>query len=369
MGDEENGPMTFRPKIDEDENGPMSFMQKLTVAKANAVSSAKSVTDSVSDWGKNVGSQVGGALSDAGTALADKATGAGNDIKNAFNDAKGLVGKQTISNKKTLTKWEVKQDEILEALFPIGRPCKFNQAIDQYHRFGNYLRSKMSVIDLLPVDYGIEYKRMIEMLKADNEGQFTSIYNFGYGKDNGLLKSNITIFKNICEYHGLKPYTGIRLFTTDDTTTSETIQVQYKDKTFQGFADKLTEGAAPYRDFASSIMGSKSKSFMTNVSNTAIKTAKELTDKSGAKGKLADFIGGAIGVATDMVMEGNRMTFPKIWQNTTYHNNLSANIRLVSPYGHPKAIKEFIMKPLSYLILLAAPRTKDGLTYGGFAVV
>jgi len=58
------------------------------------------------------------------------------------------------------------------------------------------------------------------------------------------------------------------------------------------------------------------------------------------------------------------MTFPKIWQSTTYSGNLSVNIRLVSPYGHPKAVKEFILKPLSYLLLLAAPRTANGVTYG-----
>jgi len=60
-----------------------------------------------------------------------------------------------------------------------------------------------------------------------------------------------------------------------------------------------------------------------------------------------------------------KMTFSeRFGSQLHYSGNLSVNIRLVSPYGHPKAVKEFILKPLSYLLLLAAPQTTNGVTYG-----
>jgi hypothetical protein len=86
---------------------------------------------------------------------------------------------------------------------------------------------------------------------------------------------------------------------------------------------------------------------------------------AGVAPGIRDLLKSVAAVGSDIVMKGNKMTFPKIWQSTTYNGHLSVNVRLVSPYGHPKAIKEFIMKPLSYLILLAAPQTINGVTYGG----
>ena len=288
-------------------------------------------------------------------------------VNKAFSNVRDLVTGQTKTNEKIpriANEWKVIDEDY--KLFRIGRPCKFNSIVDRNQRFGNYLRSKMSVIDLVPVDYAIDFAHMADMVagkswddKQDLKKKVATIYSYGYDKQ-------IAVYKRICAYHGLDEYCGIRLYTTDDTTANDTIQVQYKDSTFQGLSDSLSSFGQQYRDIANSAMGSNMRPLFTDkVRATAIKTVGNVTEKMGGGEALQDLMKNMTSVITDIGLTGNKMTFPKIWQSSTYNGNLSVNVRLISPYGHPKAVKEFIMKPLSYLVLLAAPQTMNGVTYGG----
>lgn len=310
---------------------------------------------SLSTFGENAKTVLSTGVSSLGTSAAETAS----KIGEAFSDSKGFVKDKSDQNKESLTPTPWQADKSQNDLFAMGRPCRFNQTIDPQRRFGNYLRSKMSVIDLIPVDYGVDFTRMADMITKDKGTLSEGIYSLGY-------EIKIKLYKALCDYHGLKPYAGVRLYTTDDTTASDTIQVQYKDSTFQGLTDKMTEFGQGFRNVTQSVLGeAKSNEFVDSTQGTIHNTTKKLSAEFGATSGLSELLAGISNVASDMVMSGNKMTFPKIWQSSSYNGNLSVNVRLISPYGHPKAIKEFIMKPLSYLLLLAAPQTVNGITYGG----
>jgi len=193
----------------------------------------------------------------------------------------------------------------------------------------------------------------------ESAGDMANMFNLGY-------KDQINIYGRILKYHGLSDnYAGIRLYTTDDTTANDTIQISYKDSTFQGDANAVSEIGQGMKDVAGSLFGSDKAEFQKKVVAATTEASGKMAGIAGAGPTTQQLIKDLTSVAGDMIVSGNKMTFPKIWQSTTYAGNLSVNIRLVSPYGHPKAIKEFILKPLSYLILLAAPQTINGVTYGG----
>jgi hypothetical protein len=326
--------------------------------------------DKAKQWGAGAVTSIQTSASNAAGAAINTATTISKKFGDAFSSAIGLVTDQTTTNEKTLTELsQTMMDAYRKTgkdLFPIGRPCKFNEQIDKYQRFGNYLRTKMSVIDLIPVDYGFDFTRMAKIVglqkgevDSKSAGDMANMFSLGY-------KDQINIYGRILKYHGLSDeYAGIRLYTTDDTTANDTIQIGYKDSTFQGISNAMSEVGQNIKDLAGSLFGSDTKEFQKKVVAASEEGAKKITETVGGGPGVQQLVKDLTNVASDMIVSGNKMTFPKIWQSTTYAGNLSVNIRLVSPYGHPKAVKEFILKPLSYLILLAAPQTINGVTYGG----
>ncbi|MDD4081910.1 MAG: hypothetical protein PHD05_00850 [Sphaerochaetaceae bacterium] len=250
-------------------------------------------------------------------------------------------------------------------LFFIGRTCRFSPHIDKQHRFSNYLRNKMSVVDLIPVDYKIDFRKFWEMVQGKTNAPDTKAKEIG-NIFTVQYSENIAVFKRICEHHGLdNKYVGLRLYTTDESTANDNIQIDYKDSSFKGIMDPLVEFGQSARDFAHSLAGSEFKNFTDDLTGLSVDTAGKLADKFNVNAGLKNIMENVAAIGSDIILKGNKMTFPKIWQETTYTNSMSLNIKLISPYGHPAAVKEFIIKPLSYLIILSAPQTLNGVTYGG----
>lgn len=322
----------------------------------------------VSDFGGKVKESIigKGSVKDtlASSSAVKSVTDAGKTAGKAFMDATGLVQDQSKSDQKP-----PKEPEKIKAvtekyeLVHIGKPSNFTDVHDEGQRFGNYLKSKMSVIDLIPVDYHLKFDRMAQQIKENTpaeKGSSAIADLFGIGYD-----VKMKLYKKICKHHGLKEYAGIRLYTTDDSTANDTINVTYKDSWFKQGADKLTEFGQTLRDLFMSSTGTMASDLTPKI-NERVKTfATEAGEGIGiANHPILALLSEAAGVVTDVVLGGNKLTFPKIWQDTTYNGHLSINIRLVSPYGHPAAVKEFILKPLAYLIILAAPSTTTGITFG-----
>jgi len=331
---------------------------------------ADSIFNKAKQWGAGAVQSLQKSATNAVSGISGTASTISKKFGDAFSNSTGYVTKKTTTNEKTLTELSKTMMDAFRKtgydLFPIGRPCKFNERIDQYQRFGNYLRTKMSVIDLIPVDYGFDFTRMAKIvglqkgeITPDSAGDMANMFSLGY-------KDQINIYGRILKYHGLSDeYAGVRLYTTDDTTANDTIQIGYKDSTFQQVANSMSEVGQNMKDIAGSLFGSEKAEFQKKVVAASEEGAKKIAETTGAGPGIQQLVKDLTSVASDMIVSGNKMTFPKIWQSTTYSGNLSVNIRLVSPYGHPKAVKEFILKPLSYLILLAAPQTINGVTYGG----
>lgn len=328
--------------------------------------------DKVSAWGAGATASIATSASN----LTTTAVSTAGSLSKAFQDASGLVVDQTNTNLKPLKKFDNKwvlsaQNNDLKELFPIGIPARFNKVVDPYNRFGNYLRSKMSVIDLIPVDYKMDFKKLTDIISSQKEAEkssskakkeIDSIFEIGYGQTG----SKIELFQKLCEHHGLPSnYAGIRLYTTDDTTSNDSISIQYKDSTFQGLTDGLSNTFQSFRDIANSVLGSTTKEYADKATAAAAEASKQVVAEVGGNEAMQKLTESMTAIAGDILMKGNKMTFPKIWQSTSYSGQLSVNIKLMSPYGHPEAIKEFILKPLSYLLLLAAPQTINGVTYGG----
>ena len=246
------------------------------------------------------------------------------------------------------------------SLFTIGKPVGFNNIIDPQKRLSSYIRTKMSVIDLIPCEYSMDFTKMQETAKGQNPVG-GGLYKISYDK-------NIKIYQKLQNYYGLNisdTKSGIRLYTTDDTTAIDSFNIQYKPSIFQGPVDSLGELTRNIREIGSSVFSNFEPSMRDLASKGGGFITGGLNKVSPNTGGYNKAFGEIVQSTLEILVKGNRVSFPKIWQNTSHQSTISTVIKLVSPYGSPKAIYEFIIKPLTYLILLAAPQTTDGFSYGG----
>ena len=246
------------------------------------------------------------------------------------------------------------------SLFEIGRPCILPEKIDPKARICNLIRTKMCTLDLIPCRYSINLAQTASA--SDLSGLIPHIE----------YKDAVDEFGEDCLAYGLpKKFVGLRLLTTDDTQANDAIMNSRGGKNFfQGLADTANDLFSPISSFAAST-GTQ------NLPQSAAATSQLGSALGAAAGGVAGMIGDGnlrenVTRATesltqklaDSAINGYRYSFPSIWSDSSYSPNITTNLKLLSPYGHPDAIRKFIIEPLMYLIILASPKTKDGMAYG-----
>lgn len=248
----------------------------------------------------------------------------------------------------------------IDNLKEIGKPNGFPINVDPMQRIKNYYTKKMNTIDIIPCQYKIELSKAYESTK---QGDIVK----------GLLPKiefdeSIKEYKKICELYDLEPYEGVRIATTDDTQASDQITNQYSSNVIQQFMDKMSNIGKTLKDvgqyfFSPSEVSDAIKSGTTKgvegagkILSSSLGINMSATQQKNIESSLQ-----SIG---EVLLKGNKVSLPKIWSTSEYHPGLTLMVKLVSPYGHPKAIKKFIIEPLAYLIILASPKTPDGVSYG-----
>jgi len=251
--------------------------------------------------------------------------------------SKGLV--QKIEGKYATSNDEVTVGE----LGKIGKPCVYHHTIDPDHRVSEFFKTRMNIVDLLPCHYKMDFSKITESDK-DSSGLVPQV----------VYNEAMSNYKQTCGSYGLPSKSGIRVYTIDDTQASDSISNNLKENYFQTGVNKFSEMGSPIRQMLKSVDSN-------SIDRLTDEVSKKLNTKVGEGGGAASKLYSA---AKDIVVKGHRITLPSIWKDSSYTPNFTANIRLASPYGHPKAVKEFVIKPLMYLLILASPETSDGVSYG-----
>jgi len=251
-------------------------------------------------------------------------------------------------------------------LYEIGKPSKFNDNIDQFGRYGNYIKSKMNVLDLIPCDYSINIIKAGTVGDVIRGGINSLKYHISY-------TSAIANFKRICANYGIKSKpAGIRIFTTDDTTSSDELKNSFSqsilESAIEGVSSKfkrmetIRHFGQSVSSVADEILAAGTKS-LVGMSSTGLGLLAGFYSESAGE-TVKQFSEGLMSSVADVIVNGHTLSLPKTWNDSSYSPNLSCVIKLVSPYGSPKAIKQFIIEPLLVLSLMAMPRTNDGISFG-----
>ena len=226
----------------------------------------------------------------------------------------------------------------------IGNTVFMNKHIDQELRMSSYIRASMPIIDLIPI------KQTINVMNISTNNINAVTFDF---------TSAISQFKRTCRSYGLDQFDGLRVYCTDETVIQDEFSNQFNESYISSIINNLSNKAASFK-YINALSGmQKSETNVNSAVQNAINTIASTAEKvaGGAAGQV-------VRTASDIILKGERLSLPKVWQDSTYNPAISMNIKLVSPYGHPTAIKRFIIKPLAYILALVSPITDNGLTYG-----
>ena len=260
----------------------------------------------------------------------------------AADTAKSLVGDQQVGS------YSVEE---------IGKPFRFADSVDPQERAYRFLASRMNCVDIYPCNYAQSYLY---------DGKGKSLFKYGLGYEKAMER-----YRQMCSFYlGDGSPSALRIFLTDDTTTTDGIQTQYTENFFQKLADGLSNALQGFTNIASSLGSSALNDGVDKLLNEGIDTGKIVGDVSnglGLSGPNKDMLGGIVEglkAGAKIVLKGQKISLPKIWQNSSYASSFSVSTKLYSPYGSPKAIKKYIIRPLILILLMGIPQSDDMVSYG-----
>ncbi|MFW6219374.1 MAG: hypothetical protein ACOC1K_03730 [Nanoarchaeota archaeon] len=267
------------------------------------------------------------------------------EIHNQSNQME--VNSNLDSGKKTASNTQEKAGPIDTNIINIGRPYSFRPEVDATGTVKSLLEKKMGIVEIVPCkwQYPVTDKDSTKVLP---QVQF---------------QEAIQVFKDCCGSYGLNPmYSGVRLHLTDKTASTDDITNSYDINMFQEKIDSMRTGIRALQ--AARNFGKLTQSAVSDPMSAAKQATSNIDSSAKEFVKQNQGTSNAAETIAELVLMGNKLSFPKIWRDSDYNPNININVRLFSPYGHPEAIKKFIVEPLCYIILLCSPKTGDGLTYG-----
>ena len=233
----------------------------------------------------------------------------------------------------------------------IGRPIGIRSQLDYNNILKNRILSKMSIIDLVPVDAGVDFIKAVDAaLKGNVKGAVSSFV------PKIMHSKAMEDFGKLCATYGLPNAAGIRLYLVDESTVVNEIRNEFSDNLFQSVANRLSEWGQQLYQAGKSVSTRYDESIDTLVN--ALKSAPGANTSIGQKAIQATK------TLTSMAIKGTRISLPKIWSDSSYQTQASCVVKLVSPYGSPKAILNYVAKPLLALLLLSSAVSTDGVSYG-----
>jgi len=203
----------------------------------------------------------------------------------------------------------------------------------------------MSVIDLMPCRYKLNFSAPENEDKSIASGLLPKM-----DYDKGMAE-----YSARCSHHGVPAAGALRIYTTDESTATDQFTNHLKENYFKTAINRAAQAGDPLRH----IVQSADERSIHDIFGM-LKSKMNLNNEAGDFKNLRAVAASAV----DIIGKGHRLSLPSIWADSSYDPNFVTNIKLLSPYGSPEAIKEFVIKPLIYLLILGSPETEDGVSYG-----
>lgn len=250
----------------------------------------------------------------------------------------------------------------------IGKIPGYNKKIQKTGKkspqYDERLKNNLTRVILKPTGYNILFGSLPEGVKESKvtdttlgkaTTDVTQLYHIGPKENSGLFgtKDALAFWEQIV--HSAYPkddktrgVNQMEILCTNDSTMTEAFGNDYGISTIEELANKL--GNTKIGQSIQTIK--KGVTFDSQAGLKLLETKNSMIEKNQFLNLIA---GKTLGIQTAL---------PKEWKSSSYTNSLQLMIKLVSPSGDPESIKEYILKPMQFLIMMTAPITFNGITYG-----
>lgn len=244
-------------------------------------------------------------------------------------------------------------------LYEIGTPYGFTETVDPEGRARNLLMHRMNTVMILPCYYAQSY--------LYNDEKKKSIFKYGIGFQKAMEHYS-KMFRDYVKNPTLN-YTGVRIYLTEDASTTVGITNTYEDNFFQKAADALSSALSTFTKITSSVTshgmnkGVEEIIGSLNTDNIIEEATNGLNVGEGTKDILGSAVDG-LKQSASIILKGNKISLPKIWRSSDFTSSFTITTKLYSAYGKPRHIAGKIVAPILALLLLASPQSDDMVSYG-----
>lgn len=250
----------------------------------------------------------------------------------------------------------------------------YNPNIDTSNEFERDLLNNISFIDLIPATYSINW--ISDIINAGLSVITKNKVNKKHGK--GRLYSYSVedttagaTFKQTTKRYLGEELDGMRLISSNDTVFTENLSNQFNDNNIIDSIESMSGGIlnklGTKQNGQLNFIGATTKAFQSTAAGIGKATAGIIKmDYDTAFKIMGNHMVGASELDSLITRKalGLKLSTPQVFSDSSYQDSISVFIKLTTPTGHPDDIEKYILKPLQGLILLAAPLSYDGLTYG-----
>jgi hypothetical protein len=242
-------------------------------------------------------------------------------------------------------------------ILDIGLPVQLDRNADNFYRISTKMKTYMNKMDLIPVRWELNYPKLF---KEPDTFANKGVMNLKYEKA-------IEDYQARCEQLNLAPIKGVRLWTVASLEYSESYDNTFEENSLEKKINEWTGNMKELVKGARSV-GLNIDGITNSVAEAGAKAANAMDfnfDQLKQNNRdLLNSVTPIIDLGKNLILHGKQMGLPKIWTGSVFTPSLNVRIKLVSPYGTPESIKKHVLEPLLYILLLAAPTSDDGMTYG-----
>jgi polyphosphate kinase 2 (PPK2 family) len=202
---------------------------------------------------------------------------------------------------------------------------------------------------------------------ADTKGAYKNVINAMALSAFSHLSNASEAIKDLTSLAS-RGFSSFYLLGTDETNISESVNNEVGDSMLKQVLDK---GSAVSREISFSLGGGGGETGLFLHGLAGYVSAMDFPGAETIGSNLNTAITSAGKAASDIlgdsmvkiITQGSQLIFPRVWQSSAFTKSVQIQCRFYSPFGHPDAIRKYVINPALVILGFSIPIQDSASTY------